>query len=155
MKGIKYMENLQVTSLEQLKKVKQTDIVSLGKFEDGTEFVAELKRPNMMNLIAHKKIPNTLLTEATQLFNGKNKLANKVVAEDDGESLAQLGELIEVLAEACLVNPTYKQLKDLDLDLTLEMQMSIMMYSQGGVEALKNFRKEQQRNANNKPSIEV
>ena len=108
-----------------------------------------------MNLITHKKIPNALLTEATQLFNRKNKLANKVVAEDDGESLAQLGELIEVLAEACLVNPTYKQLKDLDLDLTLEMQMSIMMYSQGGVEALKNFRKEQQRNANNKPSIEV
>ena len=68
MKGIKYMENLQVTSLEQLKQVKQTDIVSLGKFEDGTTFVAELKRPNMMNLIAHKKIPNTLLTEATQLF---------------------------------------------------------------------------------------
>lgn len=155
MKGIKYMENLQVTSLEQLKKVKRTEIIELGKFEDGTTFVAELKRPNMMNLITNKKIPNALLTEATQLFNGKNKLANKVVAEDDGESLAQLGELIEVLAEACLVNPTYKQLKEIDLDLTLEMQMSIMMYSQGGVEALKNFRKEQQRNANNQPGVEV
>ena len=71
------MENLQVTNLEQLKKVKRTEIVELGKFEDGTPFVAELKRPNMMELIAHKKIPNTLLTEATQLFNGKNKLANK------------------------------------------------------------------------------
>ena len=34
------MENLQVTSLEQLKKVKQTDIVNLGKFEDGTKDIS-------------------------------------------------------------------------------------------------------------------
>ena len=32
------MENLQVTSLEQLKKIKQTEIIELGKFEDGTEY---------------------------------------------------------------------------------------------------------------------
>ena len=51
------MENLQVTSLEQLKQVKQTDIVNLGKFEDGTEFIAELKRPDVMALAVEGKIP--------------------------------------------------------------------------------------------------
>ena len=65
------MENLQVTSLEQLKRVKQTDIVNLGKFEDGTEFIAELKRPDMLAFITEGKIPNTLLQEAAEVFNGK------------------------------------------------------------------------------------
>lgn len=149
------MENLQVTSLEQLKKVKQTEIINLGKFEDGTEFVAELKKPDLMQLAAERKIPNVLATEVVKLFNGKNKLAKKVVAEDDAEALAQLGELMNVLAEASLVNPTYKQLQEINIELTQEMKMSIMMFTQGGVETLKNFRKEQQRNENNQPGIEV
>lgn len=149
------MENLQVTSLEQLKKVKQTEIINLGKFEDGTEFVAELKKPDLMQLAAERKIPNVLATEVVKLFNGKNKLAKKVVAEDDAEALAQLGELMNVLAEASLVNPTYKQLQEINIELTQEMKMSIMMFTQGGVETLKNFRKEQQRNANNKPGTEI
>jgi hypothetical protein len=149
------MENLQVTSLEKLKKVKQTEIINLGKFEDGTEFVAELKKPDLMQLAAERKIPNVLATEVVKLFNGKNKLAKKVVAEDDAEALAQLGELMNVLAEASLVNPTYKQLQEINIELTQEMKMSIMMFTQGGVETLKNFRKEQQRNENNQPGIEV
>ena len=149
------MENLQVTSLEQLKKVKQTEIINLGKFEDGTEFVAELKKPDLMQLAAERKIPNVLATEVVKLFNGKDKLAKKVVAEDDAEALAQLGELMNVLAEASLVNPTYKQLQEINIELTQEMKMSIMMFTQGGVETLKNFRKEQQRNENNQPGIEV
>lgn len=149
------MENLQVTSLEQLKKVKQTEIINLGKFGDGTEFVAELKKPDLMQLAAERKIPNVLATEVVKLFNGKNKLAKKVVAEDDAEALAQLGELMNVLAEASLVNPTYKQLQEINIELTQEMKMSIMMFTQGGVETLKNFRKEQQRNENNQPGIEV
>ena len=149
------MENLQVTSLEQLKKVKQTEIINLGKFEDGTEFVAELKKPDLMQLAAERKIPNVLDTEVVKLFNGKDKLAKKVVAEDDAEALAQLGELMNVLAEASLVNPTYKQLQEINIELTQEMKMSIMMFTQGGVETLKNFRKEQQRNENNQPGIEV
>lgn len=154
MKGIKYMENLQVTSLEQLKKVKQTDIVSLGKFEDGTEFVAELKRPDIMALAAEGKIPNSLLTEVAKLFNGKNELA-KDVLKDDGEAFVQLGQLMDILAKASLVNPTMKQLDEINVTLTQEMKTTIMMYFQGGVETLKNFRKEQEHNANNQPGVEV
>lgn len=154
MKGIKYMENLQVTSLEQLKKVKQTDIVSLGKFEDGTEFVAELKRPDIMALAAEGKIPNSLLTEVAKLFNGKNELA-KDVLKDDGEAFVQLGQLMDILAKASLVNPTMKQLDEINVTPTQEMKTTIMMYFQGGVETLKNFRKEQEHNANNQPGVEV
>lgn len=148
------MENLQVTSLEQLKQVKQTDIVNLGKFEDGTEFIAELKRPDVMTLAVEGKIPNTLLTEVTKLFNGKNKLASKVL-ENNGDAFIQLGQLMDILAKASLVNPTMKQLDEINVTLTQEMKTAIMMYFQSGVEGLKNFRKEQERIANNQSSAEI
>ena len=108
-----------------------------------------------MALMAQGKIPNTLLTEATKLFNGKNDLANKVTTKDDGESLTQLGQMVEFLTEACLVNPTYKQLKEINLELTLDMQLSILMYSQGGIEALKGFRDKQKHNEDNQSSTEI
>ena len=62
---------------------------------------------------------------------------------------------MNVLAEASLVNPTYKHLQEINIELTQEMKMSIMMFTQGGGETLKNFRKEQQLNENNQPGIEV
>ena len=40
---------MQVTSLEQLKNIKKTEIVELPCFEDGTPLIAELKRPNVNN----------------------------------------------------------------------------------------------------------
>lgn len=139
------MENLQVTSLEQLKQIKQTQIISLGKFEDGTEFVAEVKRPDMLALITEGKIPNTLLQEAAEVFNGKTETVNKATIDGDVAALKQLGELLEFLCEKALVNPTYKQIKEAGLELPLEMKTSILTYVQVGVEGLKNFRKEQER----------
>ena len=35
---------MQITSLEQLQAIKQTEIVELPSFEDGTPFVVEIKK---------------------------------------------------------------------------------------------------------------
>lgn len=107
-----------------------------------------------MALAVEGKIPNTLLTEVTKLFNGKNKLASKVL-ENNGDAFIQLGQLMDILAKASLVNPTMKQLDEINVTLTQEMKTAIMMYFQSGVEGLKNFRKEQERIANNQPSAEI
>ena len=61
---------MQITSLEQLQAIKQTEIVELPAFEDGTPFIVEIKKPNMMQLMTSGKIPNTLLSVATEMFNG-------------------------------------------------------------------------------------
>ena len=136
------MENLQVTSLEKLKQVKQTQIVSLGKFEDGTELIAELKRPDMLAFI-------------TEVFNGKTETVNKATIDGDVTALKQLGELLEFLCEETLVNPSYKEIKEIGLTLPLEMKTTILTYVQAGIDGLKSFRKEQERIEDNQSVGEI
>ena len=96
---------MEITSLETLKQMKRTDIVKLPNFEDGTELVVELKKPNMMQLVAGGKIPNSLLSIAMDLFNGKGgELATN--AMNDAKALKDMVSMMECLAEACLVTPT-------------------------------------------------
>lgn len=131
---------MQVTSLEQLKNIKINDVVELPSFDDGTPFVAELKKPNMMMLMANGNIPNALLNVAMDIF--KNNKTEEVVdkALNNPKDFQVLTNLLVVLAEACLVKPSYKQLKDLGIELNENQLSAILTYSQGGLKALETFR---------------
>ena len=146
---------MQVTSLDQLKKIKRTEVILVGTFEDGTELVAEVKKPDMMALMASGKIPNALLKPAMQIFNGKAKEITDKVGENDLEALKDMVGLLDVFAKETLVNPSYKDIQDCGIDLTMEMKLNLMAYAQGGVQALESFRTEQINNANNQSSNEV
>ena len=136
---------MQVTSLEQLKNIKVTDIVNLGKFEDGTELIAEVKKPNLMQLMVEGKVPNTLMSVAMGMFKkGSGELIEKAV--EDIDALKELVGMMEVLAEASLVKPSYKDIKKANVELTENQLMAILMYSQGGVKSLENFRNQQANN---------
>ena len=133
---------MQITSLEQLQSIKQTEIIELPPFEDGTPLNVEVKKPNMMQLMTSGKIPNTLLSSAMDMFNGKTgekmqKAANNI------SDLKDLVGMMNVIAEASLVRPSYKEIKSLGIDLTDNQLMGLLMYSQGGVKALENFRNQQ------------
>lgn len=142
---------MQVTSLEQLQQMKRTEVVELPSFEDGTPLVVEIKKPNMMQLLAGGKIPNTLLSTAMDMFNGKTG-EKMTKASDNFKDLKELVAMMEVIAEASLVTPKYKDLKKLNIDLTDDQLMAILMYSQGGVKSLENFRKQQTGVEDNQPS---
>ena len=133
---------MQITSLEQLQSIKQTEIIELPPFEDGTPLNVEVKKPNMMQLMTSGKIPNTLLSSAMDMFNGKvgqkmEKAANNI------SDLKDLVGMMNVIAEASLVRQSYKEIKSLGIDLTDNQLMGLLMYSQGGVKALENFRNQQ------------
>ncbi|MGL5507638.1 MAG: hypothetical protein ACRDB0_07035 [Paraclostridium sp.] len=132
---------MQVTSLEQLKQIKQYEVIELPPFNDGTPFIAEVKRPNLMNLVASKKIPNTLLSSAMSIFKGGVGGA-ATEAMEDAKALAELAGLMNVLAENTLVNPSCKDLKEANIELTEAQLVDIMNYMQGGVKALSTFRNE-------------
>ncbi|WP_250673539.1 hypothetical protein LZ906_007855 [Paraclostridium ghonii] len=130
---------MKITNIETLKQMKKTDIVELPNFDDGTPFIVEMKKPNMMELITSGKIPNTLLSTAMKMFNGATgELATK--ATEDAKTLKELVGMMQLLAEACLVNPSYNDFKKVGIDLTDQQLMAILTYSQGGVKALENFR---------------
>ena len=136
---------MQITTLEQLKEIKRTEVIELPAFEDGTPLVVEIKKPNMMNLLVSGKIPNTLLNVANEMFNGKTgQVMGK--ASEDIKTLKELVGMMEVLAEASLVNPSYKNIKKLNIQLTENQLMAILIYSQSGVKALENFRNQQANN---------
>lgn len=146
---------MEITTLDRLKTVRQTEVIDLGPFEDGTPFIVEARKPNMMQLMVSGKIPNTLLTSAMTMFNGKtNEITNKV-SNNDVSSLKELVALIRVLSENCLVNPKLKDLDDLGIELTQDQMMGILMYTQGGIIALEKFRNKPEYNEDNKTVIEV
>ena len=133
---------MQITSLEQLQAIKQTEIIELPAFEDATPLNVEVKKPNMMQLISSGKIPNTLLSSAMDMFNGKTGEKMQKASDNIGD-LKELVGMMNVIAEASLVRPSYKEIKSLGIDLTDNQLMGLLMYSQGGIKALENFRNQQ------------
>ena len=133
---------MQITSLEQLQSIKQSEIIELPPFEDGTPLNVEVKKPNMMQLITSGKIPNTLISVAMEMFNGKTGQKMEKAA-DNISDLKDLVGMMNIIAEASLVKPSYKDIKKANVQLTENQLMAILMYSQGGVKSLENFRNQQ------------
>lgn len=141
------MENMKVTSLEQLNEYARGKLIKLPDFAEGMPLVAYMKRPSLLDLIAQGKIPNPLLHTASQLFSK----GGGGVDSTDPEQLKQLTEIFYIFCEASLVEPTYQQIKEAGLELTDEQLMFVFNYAQKGNKALEKFRsdkKDTKRNGN-------
>lgn len=130
------MAEMKVTSIEQLIKYSEGQIVELPPFAEGQRFVARIKRPSMMGLIKSGKIPNSLLKTANSLF-----LKGGVSSEGDDKVLDNLFDVLDVLCEATFVEPKYSDLKEAGISLTDDQYMFIFNYTQEGVKSLEKFRK--------------
>ncbi len=129
---------MDITSLAQLTKYTEGQIVELPSFAEGQPFVARLRRPSMLALAKSGKIPNTLLNTANDLFmgnSGKNKLKE--------DYLKDVFEVLDVICNACFMEPTYAQLQEAGVELTDDQYMFIFNYTQTGVKALEPFRGQQ------------
>lgn len=132
-------QNLQITSIEQLKKYNTGQLVELPPFADDQPFVARLKRPSMMGLVKKGQIPNELLNSANSLFEkGPQGVIQK--GTFDEEAMTKLFDIIDVICEASFIEPTYQQLKEAGIELTDDQYMFVFNYSQNGVQALDSFR---------------
>lgn len=147
--------SLQVTTLEQLKKVKTTEILEVGAFDDGTMLVAEVRRPDLFKLITSGQMPNTLMKPAMQVFNGRGNEVMKKVDNNDLSALKDLGGLLDIITKECLVNPSLEEIQSVGLNLDMEQKMSILMYTQGGIKMLENFRLQQSNPESAEPVNEV
>ena len=126
------------TSISQIASYKDGAIVELPSFADGQPFVARLRRPLMSSLIRSGKIPNSLISQATSLFaNGAGALGN-----NDGSTpnMSELFEVIDVIVESALLEPTLSEIRSVGMELTDDQQMAIFAYTQRGVKALEQFR---------------
>lgn len=129
------VKQLEVTPITSLKEYAQGEIVELPPFSESKPFVARLKRPSMMVLMKTGKIPNSLLLTANSLFTGDSSAATV-----DEDFYKQVLEVIEVIAEASFIEPSWSDLKEAGVELTDEQYTFLFNYTQRGVKALEPFR---------------
>lgn len=130
---------LTVTSIEDLKQYSSGgNIVQLPSFAEGQPFVARLKRPSLLGMVKQGKIPNTLLVKANELFIQDGAGFDP----EEQDMMAQMFEVLDIIAQETFVEPTYKEIKEAGIELTDEQMMFIFNYSQQGVKALESFRTE-------------
>ena len=134
------MENIKVTSIDRLKLMSGGEIVKLPPFVQGQDFYATLRRPSMLKLVQSGQIPNSLLRTANMLFSGG---VNEELDRDD-EFMKDLFDLIDVLAGAVFVEPSWSELKQAEIELTDEQYMFIFNYTQEGVKQLEPFREDEE-----------
>lgn len=138
---------LEVTPLSTLKEYAKGELIEFPPFAEGQPFVARVKRPSMMVLMKTGKIPNSLMMTANALFSG----SSDTMAQSDDEFYKQVLDIIEVIAEASFVEPTWKDLTDSGIELTDEQYTFLFNYTQKGIKALEPFRWVEQGNGDNKP----
>lgn len=118
---------MDITKPEDLKKLKDGEVVELPDFDEEVPFVAKLKRPQLLALCRNGVIPNPLLGAAQKIFEG----------EKTG-SIKNYAEVLHIVAQEALVEPKYEDIKD---ELTDEQLTAIFNYCQMGVMALEPFRR--------------
>ena len=114
------------SDIEKL-KAKNGEVIDLPGFDENTPFNARVKRPSLMELCQKEIIPNSLLAEAQQLFEGDLQKGN----------LLKYNEVMRKVCEVALVEPKYESVKDI---LTDEQIVTIFDYTQKGVVAILPFR---------------
>ena len=127
-----------VTSIEEMKQLSSGAIVALPPFAEGGELNVRLRRPSMLSLVRAKKITNSLLTSANKMFKSGPGSLNS----NDEAMMDDIFAIMDVICEAALVEPTYKEIRDAGIELTDDQLMFIFGYTQNGVKQLESFRTE-------------
>lgn len=132
------MEQLKVTSLDDLQSYAKGTVVKFPSFAEGQPLVARVTRPSMLVLAKTGKIPNSLLNAAAHLF----KEGGDAFDADNSNMLRDMYNLCHLMAESTLKEPTLADIESAGLNLTDEQMMAIFNYTQQGNDALKSFRSE-------------
>ena len=118
-------KKLEVTKTED---ITNGEVVNLPPFSNGKPLVARLKSPSILTLCATGIIPNELLSEAQDIYEGKDMQSGKI---------KDYGKVMIAVAEATLIEPKYEDIKDY---LNSRQLISIYNYAQAGVRAMLPFR---------------
>jgi hypothetical protein len=133
------MANIQkkITPIMELVRYKDGVIVEFPPFAEGQPFIARIRRPSLLALVKSGKIPNQLVAAANSLFNG-----SALPVDKEGKSnMEQFYGILDNVAEAAFLEPTYKEIKDAGIELADDQYIFLFNYTQTGVENLKSFRK--------------
>lgn len=135
------MNNEKITTIEELKKYSEGEIVSIPGFVNNEPFVVRLKRPSMMRLAFEGIIPNNLLVKANELFYEDSE---EIKDCENKEMLREMYGVLCIMAKEAMVSPTFEEVEKAGLQLTDIQLMTIFNYTQVGIDMLTPFRTEQE-----------
>lgn len=128
---------MSVTTVTDLQSYAQGTIVRFPDFAEGQPFVARVRRPSMLVLAKSGKIPNSLLSTASKLFSGGG---DELEMFEGTQMLADMYDVCHIICEACLIEPTVKDIEGAGMTLSDDQLMAIFNYTQVGIKALEPFR---------------
>lgn len=136
------MDN-KIISIKEMQK-QSTQILPLPNFKGDGYFNVKVKRASLTGLVKANKIPNPLMEIASQMFTHEVDL-EKV-------DLTAINEVMDIMVDSVLVEPSYDEIKDAGLELTDEQKNILFEYSQSGVRNLDYFREIEEDNDSTKSS---
>jgi len=132
------MKVMTPTSLHDLQTYAKGVLIRFPDFAEGQPFIARVKRPSLLVLAKSGKIPNTLMNAAGDLFTK----GGEGMDADDENMLANMYDIMKIVCESALIEPTLKEIESAGLTLCDDQMMEIFNYTQAGVKALESFRQE-------------
>lgn len=143
---------MNITTIEELKKIGEGEIVELSPFNNGSKLIVKLRQPDITMMLIDNKIPNPLIETALKLINGnKDELKNDIKNSDnengededvDFEKTQKYFQAMSAIAKFCLISPTYIEIEEYAGGLNVTQLLEIFNYAIGGAEGLKSFRKQ-------------
>lgn len=134
---------MNVTTLEDLKKYAGGVKVQLPSFSESCPFVAVLKSPSVVRLAMSGRIPNQLMKVAVELFTGETDESKDKSADEELKEMSDVRDVMEIIADASMVSPTFSEVKEAGIDLSDAQLLAIYNFTQTGIEDLRFFRPEQ------------
>lgn len=139
----------EILSIEKLREMARP-IIDIPDFENRGTIKIRVQRPRLLAMAAEGKIPNSLMSIATTLVAGKPREDKKKLT--DGEFIKEINDGMELYCMACMVEPTFEEMKDI---LTDEQKSAIFNWGMRGSTGLENFRTDEENGTNNNDGKEV
>lgn len=119
----------EIISIEQLKNM-ATTIIEIPDFEGTGTIKVRVQKPRLMTMVAQGKIPNHLLGIVNNMMFPSKKEKKELNVEE-------IAKIYELYCRACLVEPSYDEIKDI---ITDDQMMAIFDWAMGDVKKLETFR---------------
>lgn len=136
------VQNLKVTTFDELVEYAKGEVVELPPFGNGQRFIARLKRPSMMTMLKNGTIPNKLLQSAMDLFDKKNLDEYDLDDSIDADGMSEMLEILDILCGESFAEPTYAEIKESGVQLNDKQLMFMFNWVQKDINNLDPFRQE-------------
>ncbi len=134
----------EILSIEQLKNM-ATTIIEIPDFEGTGTIKVRVQKPRLMAMAAQGKIPNHLLGIVNNMMFPSKK-------EKKEPNIEEIAKIYELYCRACLVEPSYDEIKDI---MTDEQMSAIFDWAMGDMKKIETFRSNEGNGSSNNTGKQV